>query len=83
MTEEHTAKKDAAFEHPRRLIQRTELIAGVIISLIIILLHLAFTRHAGAFWRDEVNSINLATMPTVSDIWHYLNYDAFPALLPL
>ncbi|MBN1391747.1 MAG: hypothetical protein JW947_02980 [Sedimentisphaerales bacterium] len=83
MTEEHTAKKNAAFGEPRPLIQKTELIAGAIISLITILLHLAFMRHAGAFWRDEVNSINLATMPTVSDIWRYLNYDAFPALLPL
>jgi hypothetical protein len=40
-------------------------------------------RHAGAFWRDEVNSISLATMPSVSETWRYLNYDAFPALMPL
>jgi len=42
-----------------------------------IALHLVFMFHAGAPWRDEINEINLAAMPTLRDAWAH---DSFPVL---
>jgi hypothetical protein len=79
----YVTDKTATWGHSHQFIQKTELTTGIILTLITIFLHLTFMRHAGAFWRDEVNSINLATMPSISDIWHYLKYDCHPILLSL
>ncbi len=38
---------------------------------------------AGPLWRDEVNTINLAEMPSLGDIWNILPYESFPPLWPL
>lgn len=43
-------------------------------------LHVVFAMHAGALWRDEVNSLELATVATFSELWAHLDYDSFPAL---
>ena len=43
-------------------------------------LHVAFGVQAGALWRDEVNSLELATVRTFSEMWMNLDYDSFPAL---
>jgi hypothetical protein len=49
-------------------------------TLLIIYLHIVFGMHAGALWRDEVNSLEIATMRTLSEIWSNLCFDSFPAL---
>lgn len=49
-------------------------------TLLIICLHVAFGMHAGALWRDEANSLELATVRTFSEMWTNLDYDSFPAL---
>jgi uncharacterized membrane protein len=43
-------------------------------------LHVVFGMQAGALWRDEVNSLELATVGTLSEMWMNLDYDSFPAL---
>ena len=43
-------------------------------------LHVVFGMQAGALWRDEVNSLELATVRTFSEMWMNLDYDSFPAL---
>jgi hypothetical protein len=43
-------------------------------------LHVVFAIQAGALWRDEVNSLELATVRTFSEMWMNLDYDSFPAL---
>lgn len=43
-------------------------------------LHARTMIHAGGLWRDEVNSANIATLPTLSDVWAHLRYDSFPVL---
>lgn len=62
---------------------RTELAAACLLSLFIVALHLAFRASAGPLWRDEVNSINMATLATVPDIWDHLKWDSFPILFSL
>jgi hypothetical protein len=49
-------------------------------TLLIIYLHIVFGMHAGALWRDEVNSLEIATMRTLSEMWSNLCFDSFPAL---
>jgi len=39
--------------------------------------------NAGPLWRDEVNTINLAQMPTLHDLWHNQPFESFPSLYPL
>lgn len=41
--------------------------------------HVWFLFHAGGFWRDEVNLINLAARPTLAA----MSQDSFPVLMPL
>jgi hypothetical protein len=43
-------------------------------------LHVVFGMQAGALWRDEVNSLELATVRTFSEMWMNFDYDSFPAL---
>jgi hypothetical protein len=45
-----------------------------------ILFHVRFFLHAGALWRDEVNSVDLCNSAHISDIWNNLEYDSFPML---
>jgi len=60
-----------------------ELVAGLGVTLWIIFLHLEFLLHAGPLWRDEVGTIDFASMPTLADIWKNLQYDNFPPLFVL
>ncbi|MDQ3198449.1 MAG: hypothetical protein M3Q46_04555 [Verrucomicrobiota bacterium] len=50
---------------------------GTVISTV---LHVTFGMNAGALWRDEINSLSIATMGTFSELWSYLTFDSFPAL---
>ena len=53
-------------------------LAGLLTS-VLVWLHFQVLTHAGALWRDEISSLRLATMPTLSDFWSSLVYDPFPA----
>ncbi|MEY2602022.1 MAG: hypothetical protein QOJ36_1341, partial [Verrucomicrobiota bacterium] len=39
--------------------------------------------HAGALWRDECASVQLARMPSVSDVLRNFQHEAFPPFFPL
>ena len=43
-------------------------------------LHLVLYRHSGSFWRDETNSIQVASAPSLLQVWSWLHLDSFPAL---
>ena len=45
-------------------------------------LHVVYLTHAGGLWRDEASGLQLATLPTVSEMWRMLTHEAFPALFP-
>src|SRR5205085_11063672 len=38
------------------------------------------TLNAGPLWRDEVNSINIARMPSFHEFWSNLTFESFPPL---
>ena len=54
-------------------------LAAVLVTLAILGLHFFFLFHAGGFWRDEVNVINLAGSHSLS----FMARDSFPVLMPL
>jgi hypothetical protein len=64
----------------RTILSKLEIALVALLSLAWIVFHVRFFLHAGALWRDEVNSVNLSNSPHISDIWHNLQYDSFPML---
>jgi hypothetical protein len=59
---------------------RLAVMIAVIGTLVASGLHVVFGMQAGALWRDEVNSLELATVRTLSEMWGNLDYDSFPAV---
>jgi hypothetical protein len=57
---------------------KIEWLTAILISAAILFLHLYFWQHAGALWRDEVNTVNLAQNPDC----RVLSHDSFPVLMP-
>jgi len=51
-------------------------------ALAVILLFLT-SIYAGPLWRDEVNTVNVAQMPTMKDFWSNMPFESFPPLWPL
>jgi hypothetical protein len=66
-----------------RVLSRIEWIVAAIITLVALYLHWVFCRHAGALWRDEVSSIDLANLPGFAPLWAMLTHDSFPLLWSL
>jgi len=54
-------------------------LAAILLTAGIFSFHLYFLLHAGGFWRDEVNLINLAHSPSLAA----MKQDSFPVLMPL
>lgn len=63
----------------KKILRRPEWLAAILITAAIVWLHFYFLLHAGGFWRDEVNLINLAGRHSLGD----MSKDSFPALMPL
>ena len=49
-------------------------------NVVAIALHVRFVTHVGGTWRDETNSVHLATLPSFAEIFQFLDYDSFPIL---
>lgn len=39
--------------------------------------------YAGPLWRDEVNTINVAQVPSLHELWQNMAFESFPPLWPL
>ena len=59
--------------------RQPEWILALAVSLAVVWLHFFFLRHAGGFWRDEVNLINLSGRHSLAE----MSKDSFPVLMPL
>lgn len=62
------------------MLRKVELFVSGLLTLMVIWLHVIAATSAGALWRDEANTIGLATLPSVGDVWKNLQYDSFPLL---
>lgn len=67
-------------EEGRGRLHRIELGAGLLATLLLVGVHVTVLRHAGALWRDEINTVNLATMPSLAAMWSMSDQDSFPIL---
>ena len=54
------------------------LLTGVIVTLLVVR-----ANHAGGLWRDEAGVVQLARMPSVSDVFRNFQHEAFPPAFPL
>ncbi len=61
-------------------VQSAERILALTLTLLFVLLIAAFYWNAGGLWRDEANSVSLASLPTVGQIMRHLDGDSFPLL---
>ena len=58
--------------------KRLEWGVAAVAVLLILCFHFVFWLRAGALWRDEVNTLQMATWPSVREICDSLQYDSFP-----
>ena len=65
--------------HLGRWLGWAEIGATILLLLAAVVLHFQVWLHAGALWRDEINSVNLVRLP-ISAVWKNLQYDSFPLL---
>jgi hypothetical protein len=67
-------------QRPPAWLSRADEFVAWAATLLIVLLHICLTPNVGGLWRDEVNTVNLATLPAWSDLWTFHNQDSFPLL---
>lgn len=68
-------------EHKRvRLLTTLEWLLAAVILCGLIVAHWRFRQNAGGLWRDEVNSVNVATSPSFEVLWDRVKYDLYPPL---
>ena len=66
-----------------KFLKYAEWVVALVLSATIIFLLIVHAMHAGGLWRDECAVVQLARMPSVSDIFHNFQHEAFPPLFPL
>lgn len=59
-------------------IRRIEYIAGIILTLVALVLLGIRATHAGPLWRDECDSVATATLPSFSEMLRYFQFDSLP-----
>jgi len=57
-----------------------ESVTVTLLVLLVTALHVQFVTNVGGLWRDEANSVNLATLPSFAEMWRVLDFDSFPML---
>ncbi len=59
-------------------IRRIELILAIVVTLVVVVLLIIRTIHAGPLWRDECDTVQTAQLPTLKDVAANFQYDSFP-----
>ena len=67
---------------PEHLKRAEWALSAILSATVLFLLAIRFA-HAGALWRDECAVVNLAGMPSVSEIVRNFQHEAFPVPFPL
>ncbi len=61
-----------------RASRRAVRLAGLLLTAGAVAVHVRFWTLAGGLWRDEVNSVVVAHLGSLADVWRALPYDSFP-----
>ena len=64
-------------------ITRVECAVAILLSIAVLFLLFVRATHAGALWRDEAESVQIARMPQFTEVLQYLRYSSFPVLFPV
>src|SRR5882762_6265658 len=73
-----TEIKDKSMPRPPKLGMETMVaLAGTAFAAILLVITAI---SAGPLWRDEVNSINMAEMPSLKELWSNMPFESFPPL---
>ncbi|HEX6862388.1 MAG TPA: hypothetical protein VF414_06220 [Thermoanaerobaculia bacterium] len=64
------------------MIRRIETAAAVLLTILAAALHGMRALHAGALWRDEAGSLQVAMLPTFGEMFQRFPHEAFPLLFP-
>jgi hypothetical protein len=64
-------------------IKRAEWLTAILLSLVILFLLIVRATHAGALWRDECGTVQLAQMSSVTDVIKNFEHQTLPPLFPL
>jgi hypothetical protein len=59
---------------------RAEWALALAATIVALVLHVRLFLGAGPLWRDEVNTVVVATQPTLAGVWNHLDGEAFPLL---
>ena len=54
-------------------LRRAEWALAILATLLLVFLHAVFFTHAGGLWRDEANTIGVATLPKFGEFLHWLD----------
>src|SRR5438128_6376419 len=65
------------------VLRYSDWIAAALVTLVATYLHALFLLNAGGLWRDEVELVHLALLPSLSDVWQNLPHDSCPILMHL
>lgn len=57
---------------------RVERAVGLLETLLLLMLHALLLWHAGGLWRDEANTVYIATRPAWSEVTTDMEHDSFP-----
>ena len=66
-----------------KLIKSAEVTVAILLSALALFLLIVRMTHAGALWRDEAATVQLAEMPTLHDVAANFQHEAFPLPFPL
>ena len=64
-------------------IRRAEWLTAILLSLAVLFLLIVRATHAGALWRDQCGTVQLAQMPSVTDVIKNFEHQTLPPLFPL
>jgi hypothetical protein len=77
---DHQANLTSPARSPKPGLETAVALAGTAFSAILLVLT---AMYAGPLWRDEINTLSMAQMPSLKELWSNLPYESFPPLWPL
>ena len=81
----HSSEQTSAAPGPAKIdiLKAVELVVCILLSAVVIVLLIIRATHAGALWRDEAATLQLAQLPTLGDVAANFQHEAFPLPFPL
>src|ERR1044071_5927637 len=84
MAESLSDPANAATQAKRHaMFKRAEYGIAIVLTVAVLFLSITAAMYRGGLWRDEVNSVEIASQPTLGAMWSLRAYDSCPELYHL